>query len=224
MLVSGVQALSAGQIGLETSARNVSQSSVPGYKRQVFSLEAAGAGPVARIATDLSTGLLSQTGVRGDLAIEGDGYFLVNLDNRTLLARGGQFARAADGSLTGASGAVLLDETGAPVTVATDGFEVRPDGTVVDSGLPVARLAVVAPSDGAGLRPLGGTLFEAAAVTPVNEPRVRQGMLELSNVRTVEEMTGVMLALRMAETGSRLIQAYDSLTGQAITTLGRGLR
>jgi flagellar basal-body rod protein FlgG len=56
------------------------------------------------------------------------------------------------------------------------------------------------------------------------DSQIRQRALEGSNVETAAEMTSMMLALRMAESGARLVQTYDGLMGQAITALGRGLR
>jgi flagellar basal body rod protein FlgG len=52
-------------------------------------------------------------------------------------------------------------------------------------------------------------------------PSVRQGALESANVEMSEEVITMMAALRRAEAGARVVQAYDTLTGQALSTFGR---
>lgn len=226
IIAAGALSLAAGQAGLEVAARNISQSPVAGYRRQTFSLEAGALGPVVSLMTDMRAGPVAATGQPGDLAIDGPGFFRVGLDGEQFLTRGGSFVPGAGGLLTGPAGQVLLDETGAPVRVSSGQYEVSPDGLVVERGVPVARLGLAGPADGVRLQAVGGSMFAAAGVDAVDPAatRVRQGALERSNVETAGEMTGMMLALRMAETGARLVQTYDGLVGQAVTALGRGLR
>jgi flagellar basal-body rod protein FlgG len=54
--------------------------------------------------------------------------------------------------------------------------------------------------------------------------RLRQGMVEGSNVSLGSEMVTMMTAVREAESGARLLQVYDDLIGRAITTFGQGVR
>ena len=58
-------------------------------------------------------------------------------------------------------------------------------------------------------------------MTENTAPIVRQGMIEGSNVDLPVEMLSTMAALRQAEIGARVVQTYDSLIGQTISTLGR---
>jgi flagellar basal body rod protein FlgG len=226
ILAAGARSISASQIGLEVTARNISQSSAPGYKREVFSFEAAALGPMSRLQTDTRAGSVAPSDSPLDLAIEGDAYFLVEMDGGQFLTRSGQFTKGEDGILVGNSGQLLLDEAGAPISISSNDVEILPNGTVLDRGEPVARIALVVPSEPMSLRAVGGTLFEASTTIPadLSSAQIRQRALEGSNVETAAEMTSMMLALRMAEAGARLVQTYDGLMGQAITTLGRGLR
>jgi flagellar basal-body rod protein FlgF len=226
ILAAGALSLAAGQMGLEVTARNVSQGSVPGYRRQVFSVVAAELGPFGAVQSDLRPSTLIQSGSNSDLALDGLGYFQIELGGEVLLARGGQFARGAEGFLTGSNGQRLLDDSGQAIRVTTAAFQVMSDGLVTDEGLPVGRLSVVVPASTATIRGVGGTMLRASEITPadMSKVRVRQGALEQSNVESAVEMTAMMAALRVAEMGSRLIQTYDSLAGQAISTVGRGLR
>jgi flagellar basal-body rod protein FlgF len=226
ILAAGSRSLSASQIGLEVTARNISQSSAPGYKREVFSFEAAALGPLSRLQTDTRTGSVAPSDSPLDLAIEGSGFFLVEMNGGQFLTRSGQFSRGVDGTLVGSSGQLLLDEVGAPISVNSSDVDILPNGTILDRGSPVARIALVVPVEATALRAVGGTLFEASATMPADlaDSQIRQRALEGSNVETAAEMTSMMLALRMAESGARLVQTYDGLMGQAITALGRGLR
>jgi flagellar basal-body rod protein FlgG len=97
---------------------------------------------------------------------------------------------------------------------------------VLEDGLPIARLGVFEAVEGATIEALGGALFRASdgAMREVETPLVRQGMLESANVDLSREMIDMMAAMRQAEIGARIVQAYDGLVGQSITTFGRTSR
>ena len=226
VLAVGARSIQASQIGLEVTARNISQGSAPGYKRQVFTFESDALGPATRLSVDHGPGALVPSPGVLDLAVEGGGFLMVQAGGQTLLSRGGQFERGPEGLLVNAAGHVLLDEGGSPISVGSSDIDIQAHGTVLHRGLPVSRLAFVQPEEGVKLAALGGTLFAAQATRPADltTSQVRQRMLEKTNVETAAEMTNMMLALRMAEVGARLVQTYDGISGQAITTLGRGMR
>ena len=53
------------------------------------------------------------------------------------------------------------------------------------------------------------------------QPVVRQGMVEASNVSMADEMLALMAALRSAESAQRVVQVYDDLMGRALTAFGQ---
>jgi flagellar basal-body rod protein FlgG len=120
-----------------------------------------------------------------------------------------------------------LQQAGGGDIVVQDGrIEIAADGTILEDGRPVARIALYLPGNETELRPEGGSLFSFGAAEPqeVGAPQLRQGALETSNVTLGDEMVSMMAALRQAESGARLVQVYDDLLGRAITTFGQGGR
>lgn len=105
--------------GLDTISNNVTNLNTPGYRgSDVFYRALGGESGGSRVAgeyTRLSSGDIRETGNATDLAIIGNGQFVVDIDGRTFYTRGGQFVFDEDGLLTDAvsGGAVMaLDDSG----------------------------------------------------------------------------------------------------------------
>jgi flagellar basal-body rod protein FlgF len=223
--------LSASERRLETVSRNIANISTPGFKTERSFSEALGASAAkasaARsAATDFSQGSLRVTGNALDLALSGAGFFKLRSQAGVYLSRGGQFERASDGTVRTAQGLSLLTATGEDLVVSNGKIEILEDGTVLEGGLPVARLAVVESEEAKILEAMGGGLFSAPgeALRNTSASIVRQGMLEASNVEMAGEMVEMMSALRQAEAGARIVQVFDTLSGQMISTFSQGGR
>lgn len=222
--------LSASERRLENVSNNVSNISTPGFKRQIsFEEVLAGRGAEAvesliRHHSDLSQGQMKQTGNPLDLAISGPGFFRLRSGDGIVYSRQGQFSLAADGTVATAQGHVLQQAGGGDLVLERSAVEILEDGTVLDGGRPVAKIAIYAPGDPAALRPVGGSTFAAGDEAMEEAPAagIRQGMVEASNVVLGDEMVAMMATVRQAETGARLVQIYDDLLGRAITTFGQG--
>ena len=163
---------------------------------------------VRDIATmrDLSNGPLEQTGNPLDVALEGEGYFVVQTDTGNNYTRNGRFKLDEGGQLVTSSGDPVLSDGGQPffLTPGDTKISVARDGTVSTQNGVLGKLAVVKFDDEHRLRPGAGGLYDTEDTgTPVENPMVAQGMLEGSNVQPVIEM-------------SRMIQvhrAYDAVKG-----------
>lgn len=229
LLELGEIILAASERRLETVSRNVANITTPGYKADVafqdVLLEATSAASLPH-STNFTQGGLRATGSPFDLALSGPGFLQVRDDERVYYVRGGQFARTADGRLANPQGMMLQAAGGEDLLLGDGNIEFLGDGTVLEDALPVARLGVFDIEDEESLQALGGTLFQApdAAMREVETPLVRQGMLESANVDLSQEMVEMMAAMRQAEIGARIVQAYDGLVGQSITTFGRTSR
>lgn len=170
-----------------------------------------------------------------DLAISGDGFFVVRSGDRLLYTRDGQFSIDGDGRLVTADGWVLqasggdavldgpsarIDEDGSIHTAETS------SGTAANafSGVPLAKLTIVDFADHDALTPQGNGRYAAPAdaARELDSPRVEQGMIEASNTSTATEMLTIMAALRSAESGQRIVQLYDELLAQAGASFGQG--
>lgn len=211
------------------ASENISNMTTPGYKgriafREMASEEAATIAAAADMRTNFAQGPLRTTGNPFDLAIQGDGFFVIAAeDGQLYYTRQGHFQRAEDGRLTTPAGHALQQAGGGDLVVQRDRVEITADGVVLEAGQPVGQIAVAAPVEGAPLAPVSGSVFaaEEAQMNEASIASIRQGMLEGSNVSLGDEMLGLMTATRQAETGARLVQVYDELMGRAFTTLGQ---
>lgn len=200
---------------MDVIAQNIANANTTGYRAEglIFSEHVVRTGPEApsisfASATGRQTafeqGGLEQTGGTFDLAIEGEGYFLVEVAGEPRLTRAGAFVAGGDGSLLTPEGHPVLDEGGAPIVLpqAAGPIGIAGDGTVSADGQPIARLGVVVPENAGDMRRMAGTTFHAEAYRPVAEPSVRQGFLEASNVDPVTQiarMVAVQNAYKMGQ-------------------------
>lgn len=227
LMDSAVALITGADRQLETAAQNVSNMTSPGYRaRQSFwALVDGGAGaqetvPDVRFGTDFSIGSATQTSNPYDLALGAAGFFVVKSGDETRFTRNGQFRRDAEGRLVTSGGFALQSEAG-DLILKGEKVEFLADGTVLDQGEPVARIAVRDFADKAGLSAAGASAFRAGEEgVAVLHPDLRQGALETSNVSTAHEMIAMMKAMRQAETGQRIVQFYDELLGEAISNFG----
>jgi flagellar basal-body rod protein FlgG len=139
------------------------------------------------------------------------------------LSRNGQFERGNDGRLLNPQGFALQSAEGGDLMVSADA-QILSDGTILENGLPVAHVSLVAPDDLEALSSLDGGLFQlpdGANAAQVATPIIHSGMLEASNVDGAAQMLEMMASMRQAEAGARVVQTYDALIGQAITAFGK---
>lgn len=176
----------------------------------------------ARIDTQ---GSMQTTGNSLDLALDGDGYFQVQLPGGQLgYTRAGNFSRSPEGLLVTAEGYQVMP--GITVPSGTTNITVGQDGTVSatvpgqDAAQAIGQIQVASFANGAGLQATGDNyLTETAASGAANlgvpgeegRGRIRQGMLEASNVNVVEELVDMIETQRAYEVNSKMIQSTDDM-------------
>jgi len=218
-LVDAATAIMGGaQRRLEVAARNISNGTTPGYKT-LSALDEAGRSSQI-FSANMAQGRMQRTGRSLDLAIGGSGLFQVRVGSELLYTRQGEISINGDGAVVTPQGFPLQQAGGGDLVLDRASVEVLPDGTVTDDGRPVARIAVFAAPSGTAPVPVDGSLFSIAAPEEVEASQLRQAVLETSNTELGTEMVSVMLALREADGGARLVQTYDDLLGRAVTTFG----
>ena len=175
----------------------------------------------------LDQGPLQQTTNKFDFAIEGDGFFKVQLPDGTYAyTRDGSFKLDATGRLVTSDGYSLQPEVLVPTDVTS--FTVGSDGTVSlqqagDSAIQnVGQVLVSRFPNPAGLARIGHNLFKEspASGTATDVPAgttgagtIAQYAIENSNVQIVEEMVHMILAQRAYEVNSKAIQTADDMLG-----------
>lgn len=184
-----------------------------------------GVRPVAteRIHTQ---GSLQQTGNTLDVAINGRGFFQIQMPDGTLAyTRDGSFQVDDQGTLVTASGYILQPQMQIPqdallVTIARDGVV-----TVTQPGTPpvitqLAQIQLATFVNLAGLQSAGENLFlETAASGPplVENPDINgmgvlnQSFIETSNVNVAEELVNMIVTQRAYELNSRAITTSDQM-------------
>lgn len=175
-----------------------------------------------------NTGTFAQTGNTLDAAVEGDGFFKVQLPNGELrYTRDGAFRLDATGQLVTGDGYLVDGAITVPDGVSLTKINIGSDGTVTgiqagtsDTSVSLGQIQLARFLNPAGLSSEGGNLY---AATPASGPEVlgipgenglgmlRQGFLESSNVEVVTELIALISAQRAYEINSRAIRAGDEM-------------
>ena len=160
-----------------------------------------------------------------DLAVAGEGMFqITQADGTIAYTRDGSFKISNIGQIVNSNGQPLLPAIAIPanassITIGEDGIvsaELFAGGGAQQLGqIQIARFV-----NAAGLQPLGGNLYKqtlASGAPEVLNPgtqsagKVKQGMLEASNVNVVEEMVNMIETQRAYEINSKAISAADGM-------------
>lgn len=218
---------------MQVIANNIANASTTGFRREgiVFAEEVSRLGDEASVSMahakaryiDSRQGSMTKTGGVYDLAIQGEGFFLVSTPEGERLTRSGIFMPSADGFLVTPEGHGLLDAGGAPVPAPTGSaaVAVSPDGTLSVDGAPIAAIGLWRPADPTTLHHQSGTLFRTDAWEPVEDGRIVQGFVEDSNVESIREVSRMIEVQRAYELGQRFLDAEDERQRNVIRTLGR---
>lgn len=155
-------------------------------------------------------GPLMNTANPTDLAISGDGLFVVGTPGGIAYTRAGNFVLDANGTLVTQQGYPVLDTNGNTITVpgGPSALAVSPDGTIGGTG---QRLAFISfPATGVGV--IGQNLFSISGpVQPVaaGDGTIQQGYLEGSNVDLAGSMTDMIALQRMFQLSARSLSMQD---------------
>ena len=155
-----------------------------------------------------------------DLAIMGEGYFVIEANGNQYLTRNGHFTRNADGYLVTDTGDLVIGEKG-PIRL-NGPVEISADGMVIVNPQVVDRLLVVTPNDAASLVKEGNSrLLFTGGWTRLETPLVQQGAYENSNVNTIEEMVKMIAVTRAYESNQKVIAVADEVMNKIVNELGR---
>lgn len=216
-------------------ANNLANMSTTGFRTEgvIFAEHVRALGPgdpslsmatASARETVLLQGTLAQTGGAFDLAIEGDGFFVIETPAGERLTRAGAFTPNENGDLVTPEGYRVLDAGGAPVFVPQGAGPVgiAPDGTVSAGGQPVGQVGLVNPINALGMVREDGVRFRADdGYEPALQGRILQGFVEESNVDPVLEVTRMIEVQRSYELGQSFLDKEDERIRSAIRALGK---
>ncbi len=233
---SALSGMQARLIDLDRLAADLANVGTAGYKterdakfaaeRDRFAAALDSAVDVAPAGSriDFRAGTIASTGRDLDVAIKGDGFFVVETANGPRYTRNGAFTRSAEGTLTTMDGDVVLGD-GGPITMTTTGaITIGEDGTVRSGAAVAGRLQIVGFAEGELERDSGARFRAAPGVdpTPVDEARVVSGALEQSNVSVVDRMVALTEINRGFEGLQKGVSVlFNDIDARAISELGK---
>jgi len=242
--------LDAQNTRMRVISNNLANVNTTGFKRDRASFEtlsyqtvtAAGAPSTAEtryaIGMNLGTGVrvqgtaridtqgsFQQTENALDLAMDGDGFFQVDMPDGSIgYTRAGNFSRSPEGLLVTSEGyqvqpGITIPEGATAITIGMDGSV---SATVPGQTAPaeLGQIQVASFVNSAGLTSVGDNYLResAASGAPIvgvagvdGRGSIRQGMLEGSNVNVVEELVDMIETQRAYEVNSKMISATDEM-------------
>ncbi len=178
---------------------------------------ALGTGTVVdEVVTSHDQGQLKESSNPFDLAIAGDGYFVVQNRRGTFYTRNGAFTLDSQGYLVTSQGDYVMGQAG-PVRIGNSGdVTIDGKGNILVDGNQVATLRLVTVADTAALEKAGDSLFTGGQAVNGAAGRVQQKFIEASNVNPITEMVNMITITRAYEANQKMIQAQDQTLGQAM--------
>lgn len=174
--------------------------------------------------TAATQGTLSPTGGTFDLAIEGEGFFLIDTPGGERLTRAGAFRPNENGDLVTPEGYPVLDAGGAPVFVPQGVGQVGigPDGTISADGQPIGQIGLFVPTDLNRMTRQGGVMFNpGGGFDPAPDGRMLQGFLEDSNVDPILQVSRLIAVQRAYELGQSFLDKEDARIRGVIEAIRR---
>ena len=251
-LWSGVSGMRAQELSLDTIANNLANINTTGYKPSRISFEdmlystlrtpgaetgdseipngiQIGHGTkVSEISKVFRQGALQETGRDLDFAVEGEGFFEVNLpDGTSAFTRDGSFRKTSTGDVVTVDGYLVNGFDNIPT--GTTEITVAPDGsfTAIVNGDPtqLAQVTLTRFPNPEGLRSIGRNLFTETDASGNPQTGMVPGedgigtvahkYTEASAVNAAEELVHMILSQRAYEANSKAIKAADEMAGQA---------
>jgi flagellar basal-body rod protein FlgG len=243
--------MQAQQLNVEVIANNIANMNTTGFKRQRAEFQdllyqnvermgvtSSDAGTIVPTGVQVGVGVKSgsvyriteqggvtQTSNSYDLAIQGEGYYIVQLpDGRDAYTRAGNFSLSPDGQIVTEEGFVVAPGISVPqeslgVSINRQGVvqAIMPDGSDPQDVGAIELARFVNP---AGLEAIGDNLFlENPASGSANRGQpgsvgfgtIQQGFLETSNVNAVTEISALITAQRAYEMNSKVITTTDEM-------------
>jgi len=214
---------------LDLAATNLANAQTPGYRAEQEYFRSVLMGPDAQDSQlgrtvnnfgliggdrlNLGQGAIQQTGNPLDLAIEGEGFFMVQTPNGPRYTRDGGFHRTPQGQLVTEAGDSVLSLAGQPIPVPPGQVTVGVDGTLSVAGGVVATLGVFTFPAGAQLTPEGANRYlapEGVKPSLSKNAVVHQGAIENANQGVIPGTLNLIMMQRQAEMMQRALTVFHT--------------
>jgi flagellar basal-body rod protein FlgF len=223
---------------LDVIANNLANASTTGFKREAVRFEEflaqerpeedeTDAAPTslvrdAGLVRDLRQGPIVNTGAPLDLAVNGDGYFVIQTPSGEAYTRDGHFSLGPDRQLLTSSGAPVIGEAGA-ITIPLDdaNLSVAADGVLSGKSGVIAKLKLVSFAHPESLTKAGANLLSTNELPRAATGRIVQGGLEGSNVEPTIEIARMIEVMRAYQATANLLTADQQDALETVQRLGK---
>lgn len=208
---------------------NLANANTPGFRQDLDSFyQAPVSGPgfptrayaeELRAGTDFTPGPIETTGRELDVAIQDEGWFVVQApEGDEAYTRRGDFQRTPEGLLTTGDGHLVMGENG-PISVPPDTHvDIADDGVITatpedapEAPIELDRLRLVNPEPEQLVKGEDGLMRHAEGEPAADDAavRVRSGALEGSNVSMAESLVDMIDHARQFETHMRMLSSAE---------------
>ena len=160
---------------------------------------------------DFSQGGIKTTGEQTHVALMGQGFFKVKTLAGIKYSRNGEFAINANNQLIDGTGNLILSDSDSPIAFPenTKSILIDSKGFVSANGNTIGKLGVVQFKDDQLLKACGNSFFDSNQEEMPSEAMVSQGVLELSNVCSVQELVNMMEVEQRFMNLQKALDEYD---------------
>ncbi|MFA5104065.1 MAG: flagellar hook-basal body complex protein [Candidatus Margulisiibacteriota bacterium] len=226
ILEIGKSALETSEMKAKMLMNNVANAQTPGYRKSdvitssfPLALENATrsveAPKVIGAYNNLQYGAMFKTGASTDLAIGGDGYFVVQSNEGEFYTRDGRFYIDSEGNLLTSSGNFPVMGQAGPISISRGSkLEISKTGAVIVDNVQTDQVRVVKFDKPSSLVSVNNSLFksppEGLSYQEDTSPNIAQGFLESSNVSVINEMTNIITTQRSYELAAKIIKDREA--------------
>jgi len=218
-----VKAMMNNMVNSETPAYRKSDvviKSFPTYLDEATQRSSTQIPVIEKTFYDQTPGTLIRTGNQTDVAIGGDGFFVVQTPSGMGYTRDGRFALDQDGNLVTVAGNYQVLGLEGPITVVPgSNIEFSGDGKIMVKNEKIGTIRVANFGDKSELEPLSGSVFTAkseASLTMNQNPRVVSGYVEASNVNIIDEMVNMMYLSRIYNIDAKIVSNREAMLSRAM--------
>ena len=178
---------------------------------------------------DFSQGSLVETNRPLDLALYGNGFFVIETPQGALYTRNGIFSTNQNGQIVDSQGRTVAGQAGpitTPANITIPQLNVSGDGSISASGTAIGKFRLVDFGDNESkLVPAGANCYQMSQqdIQPVAAEQVvvKQGYQETSNVKMVDELVDLIMVCRLYEANMKFISAKTQ-TGNSLMSVAMG--
>lgn len=172
------------------------------------------------VSPSMKQGRFKNTDNPLDIAIQSEGFFVVETPYGERYTKNGQFLRDSGGYLINNSGHRILGKNG-PIKIEGTEFSVGQDGAIRVDGQEIDFFRIVSFEEPSRLTRLGNSYWVPSGTeqkpTIMDRPVLHQGVLEGSNVDSVQEMVKMLTVNRSYEAAQKIMRSMQDLGEKSVS-------